>query len=60
VTPTYSPQSQQQLIALTEQSEQQQIDLIYFDESGFTWSLASLCLQPVGETIECLALKVTG
>ena len=56
--PDLFAQSQQQLIALTEQAKQQQIDLIYFDESGFTLEpCIPYAWQPVGETIEVPCAK---
>ncbi|MDD5115235.1 MAG: IS630 family transposase [Methylobacter sp.] len=51
-------QSQQQLTALTEQAQQQQIDLVYFDESGFTLEPSvPYAWQPVGAIIEVPCAK---
>jgi hypothetical protein len=51
-------QSRQQLAALTEQAKQQQIDRVYFDESGFTLEpCIPYAWQPVGETIEVPCAK---
>lgn len=56
--PDLFEQSRQQLIRLIEQSEQKEIDLFYFDESGFT---LEPCLpyawQPRGQTIEVPCAK---
>lgn len=50
--PDLFEQSRQQLAALAEQAEQQQIDLVYFDESGFTLEpCIPYAWQPVGKTI---------
>ncbi len=50
--------SQKQLAALTEQAKQQTIDLVYFDESGFTLEpCIPYAWQPVGETIEVPCAK---
>ena len=56
--PDLFAQSQHQLAALTEQAKQQQIDLVYFDESGFTLEpCIPYAWQPVGETIEVPCAK---
>lgn len=50
--------SQQQLIELIEQSKKGQIDLFYFDESGFNLEPCTpYAWQPQGETIEVLSSK---
>jgi transposase len=51
--PDLFEQSRQQLAALIEQSKQKEIDLFYFDESGFTLEpCVPYAWQPRGETIE--------
>jgi len=51
--PELFEQSRQQLAALTLQAGQQQIDLYYFDQSGFTLEpCVPYAWQPAGETIE--------
>ena len=51
-------QSQQQLISLIEQSQTGEIDLFYFDESGFTLEpCVPYAWQPIGETIEVPSSK---
>jgi transposase len=51
--PELFAQSRQQLSTLIKQAEQKQIDLYYFDESGFTLEpCIPYAWQPVGETIE--------
>lgn len=56
--PDLFAQSQQQLAALIEQAKQLQIDLVYFDESGFTLEpCIPYAWQPVGETIEIPSAK---
>ena len=56
--PDLFAQSQQQLAALAEQAQQQQIDLVYFDESGFTLEpCVPYAWQPTGETIEVPCAK---
>jgi transposase len=56
--PELFAQSQQQLAALAEQAQQQQIDLVYFDESGFTLEpCVPYAWQPIGETIEVPCAK---
>lgn len=58
--PDLFAQSQQQLAALIEQAKLQQIDLVYFDESGFTLEpCIPYAWQPVGETIEVPCAKST-
>ena len=56
--PDLFEQSQQQLISLTEQSKRGEIDLFYFDESGFTLEpCVPYAWQPKGETIEIPSSK---
>ncbi|MGZ8237109.1 MAG: IS630 family transposase [Methylobacter sp.] len=56
--PDLFAQSRQQLMVLAEQAQQQQIDLVYFDESGFTLEpCVPYAWQPVGETIEVPCAK---
>jgi transposase len=56
--PDLFEQSRQQLTALIEQSQQKQIDLFYFDESGFTLEpCVPYAWQPLGETIEVSSSK---
>lgn len=51
--PDLFEQSRQQLTTLIEQSKQKEIDLFYFDESGFTLEpCVPYAWQPRGETIE--------
>jgi transposase len=51
--PDLFEQSSQQLTELIEQDKQQEIDLFYFDESGFTLEpCVPYAWQPRGETIE--------
>jgi len=51
-------QSRLQLTALIEQSRQKQIDLFYFDESGFTPEpCVPYAWQPLGETIQVSSSK---
>jgi hypothetical protein len=51
--PDLFEQSRQQLAVLIEQSKQKEIDLFYFDESGFTLEpCVPYAWQPQGETIE--------
>lgn len=51
--PDLFEQSRQQLATLIEQSKQKEIDLFYFDESGFTLEpCVPYAWQPRGETIE--------
>ena len=51
-------QSRQQLATLIEQSKQKEIDLFYFDESGFTLEpCVPYAWQPRGETIEVPCAK---
>ncbi len=51
-------QSQQQLMSLIEQSQKGEIDLFYFDESGFTLEpCVPYAWQPIGETIEVPSSK---
>jgi transposase len=51
--PDLFAQSQQQLLALATQAAQQQIDLYYFDESGFTLEpCVPYAWQAIGEHIE--------
>lgn len=53
-------QSRQQLAALAGQARQGQIDLVYFDESGFTLEpCIPYAWQPIGETIEVPCAKST-
>jgi transposase len=56
--PDLFEQSRQQLATLIEQSKQQEIDLFYFDESGFTLEpCVPYAWQPRGETIEVPCAK---
>ena len=56
--PDLFEQSRQQLATLIEQSEQNEIDLVYFDESGFTLEpCVPYAWQPRGETIEVPCAK---
>lgn len=56
--PDLFEQSRQQLATLIEQSEQKEIDLVYFDESGFTLEpCVPYAWQPRGETIEVPCAK---
>ena len=56
--PVLFEQSQQQLASLIEQSQKKQIDLFYFDESGFTLEpCVPYAWQPVGETLEVPSSK---
>jgi transposase len=56
--PDLFEQSRQQLVTLIEQSKQQEIDLFYFDESGFTLEpCVPYAWQPRGETIEVPCAK---
>ncbi len=56
--PDLFEQSQQQLISLIEQSQTGEIDLFYFDESGFTLEpCVPYAWQPIGETIEVPSSK---
>lgn len=56
--PDLFEKSQQQLALLIEQSEQKEIDLFYFDESGFTLEpCVPYAWQPSGETIEVPSSK---
>ena len=56
--PDLFDQSRQQLAALIEQSKQQEIDLFYFDESGFTLEpCVPYAWQPRCETIEVPCAK---
>lgn len=51
-------QAQQQLAGLAEQARRQEIDLAYFDESGFTLEpCVPYAWQPVGETLEVPCAK---
>ncbi|WP_052700841.1 IS630 family transposase, partial [Methylocucumis oryzae] len=51
-------QSQQQLAVLAAQAKQQQIDLVYFDEAGFTLEpCVPYAWQPIGKTIEVPSAK---
>jgi transposase len=51
--PDLFEQSRQQLATLIEQSKQKEIDLFYFDESGFTLEpCVPYAWQPRGETLE--------
>lgn len=51
-------QAQQQLAGLAEQAGRQEIDLAYFDESGFTLEpCVPYAWQPVGETVEVPCAK---
>jgi transposase len=56
--PDLFEQSRQQLVTLIEQSKQKEIDLFYFDESGFTLEpCVPYAWQPRGETIEVPCAK---
>ena len=56
--PELFEQSRQQLATLIEQSNQKEIDLFYFDESGFTLEpCVPYAWQPRGETIEVPCAK---
>lgn len=56
--PNLFAQSQQQLAELAEQAKQEQIDLVYFDESGFTLEpCIPYAWQFVGKTIEVPCAK---
>jgi len=56
--PDLFEQSQQQLISLIERSKKGEIDLFYFDESGFTLEpCVPYAWQPKGETIEIPSSK---
>jgi transposase len=56
--PDLFEQSRQQLATLIEQSKQKEIDLFYFDESGFTLEpCVPYAWQPRGETIEVPCAK---
>jgi transposase len=56
--PDLFEQSRQQLATLIEQSKQKDIDLFYFDESGFTLEpCVPYAWQPRGETIEVACAK---
>ncbi len=56
--PDLFEQSQQQLVSLIEQSQTGEIDLFYFDESGFTLEpCVPYAWQPIGETIEVPSSK---
>jgi transposase len=56
--PELFEQSRQQLAALIVQAGQKQIDLYYFDQSGFTLEpCVPYAWQPVGETIEVPCAK---
>jgi transposase len=56
--PDLFEQSRQQLVTLIEQSQQKEIDLFYFDESGFTLEpCVPYAWQPRGETIEVPCAK---
>ena len=56
--PDLFEQSRQQLAVLIEQSKQKDIDLFYFDESGFTLEpCVPYAWQPRGETIEVPCAK---
>ena len=56
--PDLIEQSRQQLVTLIEQSKQKEIDLFYFDESGFTLEpCVPYAWQPRGETIEVPCAK---
>ena len=56
--PVLFEQSQQQLTLLIEQSQKKQIDLFYFDESGFTLEpCVPYAWQPLGETIKVPSSK---
>jgi transposase len=56
--PDLFEQSRQQLTTLIEQSKQKEIDLFYFDESGFTLEpCVPYAWQPRGETIEVPCAK---
>lgn len=56
--PELFEQSQQQLLSLIEQSQKKEIDLFYFDESGFTLEpCVPYAWQPLGETIKVPSSK---
>jgi len=56
--PDLFEKSQQQLALLIEQSEKKEIDLFYFDESGFTLEpCVPYAWQPLGKTIEIPSSK---
>ena len=56
--PDLFEQSRQQLATLIEQSKQKEIDLFYFDESGFTLEpCVPYAWQPRGDTIEVSCSK---
>ncbi|HLF67073.1 MAG TPA: IS630 family transposase [Gammaproteobacteria bacterium] len=56
--PDLFEQSRQQLAELIEKSQQQEIDLFYFDESGFTLEpCVPYAWQPRGETLEVPCAK---
>ena len=56
--PDLFEQSRQQLATLIEQSKQKEIDLFYFDESGFTLEpCVPSAWQPRGDTIEVSCSK---
>ena len=56
--PDLFEQSQQQLASLIEQSRKKEIDLFYFDESGFTLEpCVPYAWQPLGETIKLPSSK---
>jgi hypothetical protein len=56
--PDLFEQSRQQLAMLIEQANQKEIDLFYFDESGFTLEpCVPYAWQPRGETIEVPCAK---
>lgn len=56
--PELFEQSQQQLLSLIEQSQKNEIDLFYFDESGFTLEpCVPYAWQPLGETIKVPSSK---
>lgn len=56
--PKLFEQSRQQLAALIKQSQQKEIDLFYFDESGFTLEpCIPYAWQPLGETLEVPSSK---
>ena len=56
--PDLFEQSQQQLANLIEQSQKKEIDLFYFDESGFTLEpCVPYAWQPLGETIKVPSSK---
>lgn len=56
--PILFEQSKQQLEALIKQSKQQDIDICYFDQSGFTLEpCVPYAWQPIGETLEISCSK---